>query len=157
MEIFFIFNPVFLNALKQLFFNFYINYLASKKKNQWVLEQKLKLLFEEYFSKKLSGKKCFRIIIFKIIFIFELRKYDNVSFVKISCPQRWGHTGFFIFMFPFVFCQPNFNLVFITSESCNTKDVPPVGVYIKTLIRRLTQTQTRMTKYFCVLNVHCVS
>lgn len=54
------------------------------------------------------------------------------SFVKILCPQRWGHTGFFIFMFPFVFCLPNFNLVIITSEPCNTKDVPPVGVYIKT-------------------------
>lgn len=67
--------------------------------------------------------------------LFLFLNYVNMimySFDKISCPQRWGHTGFFIFMFPFVFCLPNFNLVIITSEPCNTKDVPPVGVYIKT-------------------------
>lgn len=115
---------------------------------------------ENTFLKNILASNCLEKNVFEILYLklFLFLNYVNMimySFVKISCPQRWGHTGFFIFMFPFVFCLPNFNLVIITSEPCNSKDVPPVGASIsKPFARRLTQTQTRMTKYFCIINVH---
>lgn len=88
---------------------------------------------ENTFLKNILASNCLEKIAFELLYLksFLFLNYGNMimySFVKISCPQRWGHTGFSYLCFRL----PNFNLVIITSEPCNTKDVPPVGVYIKT-------------------------
>lgn len=132
MEISIIFNPVFLNASKQFFLIFIL--ISSHQKTK---SMSFRTKIENTFLKNILASNCLEKNVFELLYLklFLYLNYVNMimySFVKISCPQRWGHTGFFIFMFPFVFCLPNFNLVIITSDPCNTKDVPPVGVYIKT-------------------------
>lgn len=154
MEISIIFNPVFLNASKHFFLIFIL--ISSHQKTK---SMSFRTKIENTFLKNILASNCLEKNVFELLYLklFLFLIYVNMimySFVKISCPQRWGHTGFFIFMFPFVFCLRNFNLVIITSEPCNTNDVPPVGVYIKTFCQEPTQTQTRMTKYFCIINVH---